>query len=304
MSENNKHAIRVRGVTVAFGATKALSNVDLSIDRGELYGLLGPNGAGKSTLFRALTGLIRPKSGQIQIRGLDTVNDRLKTQKEFVYLPGDVRLYGHLSGQENLNFLGNLHSSKPLRQKEILKRFKFNTHDLRRKVKNYSSGMRQKIAIASVFQHDTPIYILDEPTAGLDPFMQSEFAQLLEEERNKGKTILLSSHTLSEVERVCERVGIIRQGKIVYDGLLESLRESLARKLNVVFSKKVPHNKWKVVPGLQKIDGTERHHLITFTGDPKPFLEMLAAMPVEDISIENASLEEAFRQYYSGDENV
>ncbi len=303
MSKKAK-VIDISNVSVSFGSKLALSDVSLSIEKGELYGLLGPNGAGKSTLFRVLTGLIHPNSGKVAISNIDVLSNRIQSQEQFVYLPGDVHLYDRLSGQENLDFLGNMHSQKPSRQKEILERFKFDKSDLRRKVKNYSSGMRQKIAIASVFQHDTPIYILDEPTMGLDPFMQSEFALLIEEENKKGKTIVLSSHTLSEVERVCRRIGIIRQGEIVYDGLLDDLRGSLARKLDAIFSSDVPHNKWEGLEGLQQVDGTKRHHLVTFMGDPKAYLATLAQLPVENISIENASLEEAFKQYYKDKNDV
>ncbi len=301
MSEN---AVKINNVSVSFGPKRALDAVDISITTGELYGLLGPNGAGKSTLFRVLTGLLRPDGGSVRILGTDMLSDRISVQAQFAYLPGDVRLYGHLSGQENLDFLGSLHKLKPTRQREILERFKFDKADLGRKVKHYSSGMRQKIAIASVFQHDVPIYILDEPTTGLDPLMQSEFAQLLDEERQRGKTILISSHTLSEVERVCRRVGIIRSGKIVYDGSLDDLRETLARKLDVVFASDVAHSTWEGLRGFNEVSGTDRRHIVTFTGDPKPFLKAVSNLPVEDISIENASLEEAFKHYYEVSNDV
>jgi ABC-2 type transport system ATP-binding protein len=291
-------------VSVKLGQKLILQRINFTVPHGEIFGVLGPNGAGKSTLFRTITGLITPHTGSIKIQGHDIVRSRLLAQAQFAYLPGDVRLYGSLTGKDNLEFFGHLHPNPPTRQKEILERLNFDQDDLGKKINNYSSGMRQKIALTIAFQHDPALYILDEPTTGLDPLVQSQVAQLLEEERKQGKTILLSSHTLSEVERVCNQVAILRQGEIVFSGAIDTLKSDLTRQLNVVFSKDVDHQAWEGLPGFKEVTGTSKHHVVTFTGDPKPLLKLLITLPIENVSITDISLEQAFQKYYQESNHV
>jgi ABC-2 type transport system ATP-binding protein len=297
MIGNQIPAINVHKVSKSFGPNKVLSNISVALGEGELFGVLGPNGAGKTTLFRVINGLLNPNKGYVRVLGYDVATDRIAVQQQIGYIPGDVRLYGNISGQDNLEFFGALHSLPPVRRREMIERFRLTGADLQRKVRSYSSGMRQKVAIIATFQHDPPVYILDEPTEGLDPLMQAEFAQLLDEELGRGKSILISSHTLSEVERICKRVAFIKKGDIVFSGSLDTLRKSALRQLDVVFTKAVKPN-WSKFREVETVSGTPRHHIVTFQGSPKRLLSVLAELPVEDVNLASASLEQAFKSFY------
>jgi ABC-2 type transport system ATP-binding protein len=293
-----KRILKVEKIRVKLKGKLILNEVSFELNRGELYGLLGPNGAGKSTLFRAITGLINVDEGLIEVCSKDIFTEKIAAQQSFTYLPGDVQLYPNLTGMQNLDFFGKMHDSEPKFRDEILNRLSFNSDDLKNKVKNYSSGMRQKIALACVFQHDVPLYILDEPTTGLDPLVQSSFANFLEEICAKGKTVIISSHTLSEVERVCQNVGIIRSGKIVYDGKLSEINKRIGKRLEVSFSKDTNLTIWDGMPGIKCSDGGGKKHAVLFEGSVKPYLKKLSELSVTDINISSSSLEDAFMEYY------
>jgi len=298
MSEN---VIEVKDLFKSWGKVHALNGVNLDIGRGQVFGVLGPNGAGKSTMLRIASGLLNPTKGDVQIGGIDLGKHRLKGQAQIAYLPGDVRLYDNLSGEDNLRFLSSLHTVPPSRQSQLLERFEFDASALSRKIRTYSSGMRQKIAIVATFQHDVPIYILDEPTEGLDPLMQAEFAQLIEEEARNGKTFLLSSHTLSEVERTCDHIAILRQGEIIFNGELKDLKKKAIRQLDVTFAKAVDID-WKGTEGVIKVSGSKTRHIVAFRGNPKTFITKLADHPVEDLNLNSASLDETFLAMYRQEE--
>jgi ABC-2 type transport system ATP-binding protein len=219
---NDDGAISVSGLVKTFGKTRALDGLDLSVRSGEVHGFLGPNGAGKSTTLRVLLGLIRRDSGEARLLGGDPWRDAVVLHRRLAYVPGDVTLWPGLTGGEVIDLLGRMRGGlDPKRRAELLERFEL---DPRKKARTYSKGNRQKVALVAALASDAELLLLDEPTSGLDPLMEAAFRRCVEEERQSGRTVLLSSHILSEVEALCERVTIIRDGKAVESGTLSDLR--------------------------------------------------------------------------------
>ena len=223
--------IDIEKLTRDYGNGKGIFAVAFQVNEGEVFGFLGPNGAGKTTTIRHLMGFIRPKSGSCTIRGMDCWSERCRIQEHLGYIPGEISFFDDMTGAEYLKFLAGYRGLKTApRMKEMMDRFEL---DPKSKIKKMSKGTKQKLGIVAAFMHDPDILILDEPTTGLDPLMQSRFVELLAEEKNKGKTILLSSHIFEEVERTCDRVGIIRQGKIVTLDSVEARRKRHVRSYQV-----------------------------------------------------------------------
>ena len=219
---NDSSVISVSGLVKTFGKTRALDGLDLSVKSGEVQGFLGPNGAGKSTTLRVLLGLIRKDSGEARILGGDPWRDAVVLHHRLAYVPGDVTLWPGLTGREVIDLLGRMRGGvDPERRAELLERFEL---DPRKKSRTYSKGNRQKVALVAALASDAELLLLDEPTSGLDPLMEAAFRGCVEEERKSGRTVLLSSHILSEVEALCDRVTIIRDGKAVESGTLSDLR--------------------------------------------------------------------------------
>jgi ABC-2 type transport system ATP-binding protein len=219
---SGKAAISVSGLTKTFGRARALDGLDLSVRSGEVHGFLGPNGAGKSTTLRVLLGLIRADSGEARLLGGDAWRDAVALHRRLAYVPGDVTLWPGLTGGEVIDLLGGMRGGlDPKRRAELLERFEL---DPRKKARTYSKGNRQKVALVAALASDAELLLLDEPTSGLDPLMEAAFRGCVEEEQNSGRTVLLSSHILSEVEVLCDRVTIIRDGRTVESGTLTELR--------------------------------------------------------------------------------
>ena len=291
------NAIECRGLRKRFGDTLALDAIDLVVPDGTIFGVLGPNGAGKTTIFRILTGVIGSTAGAASVLGYDVSRHRLQAQDLLGYLPGEVKLYRDLTGEQNLTLLGSLHSRSPVRRSELLRRFPLGPSALRRKVSTYSRGMLQMLGIIAACQHDPEIYLLDEPTVGLDPVMQATLVDLLMEEKRRGKTILLSSHVISEVERVCDRVAMIDTGRVRFEGSLQQARDLAPRRLEVVFTGPVDLD-WRAVADIVGVGGTPSHHVVSFRGPLEPFLQGLVGLPVETMTLGWASLEEIFFKLY------
>lgn len=223
--------IKIEKLTRDYGGGKGVFEVSFEVNRGEAFGFLGPNGAGKTTTIRHLMGFLKANSGKCIIDGLDCWKDSDKIQSRLGYIPGEISFFDDMTGTEFLKFITSYRKvGEHSRQKELLERFELDTKG---KIKKMSKGMKQKIGIVAAFMHDPEILILDEPTSGLDPLMQSRFIDLVEEEKERGKTILLSSHMFEEVERTCDRVGIICEGKLVAVDSVEALRERHVRPYTV-----------------------------------------------------------------------
>ena len=275
---------------------RALDSLDISVRAGEIFGFLGPNGAGKTTTIRLLLGYLHPTAGTGRVLGFDIVGDSVAIRRRIGYLPGGIALYDSLTGERLLDYLADLNGRSPVRRKELCDRLELSPRTLRRLVRDYSRGMRQKIGIVQALQHDPDLAILDEPTEGLDPLMQRAFYGILDTLKRDGRTIFLSSHVLSEVERVCDRVAIIRQGQLV---AVEDIAGLLARrKRNVSLRLHGPPPRLDGVPGVSSIEATDGHVTCRVEGDMRPFLAAIAATPIVDLTIEPAHLEDAFLEFY------
>jgi len=225
------NVIDIQNLTRDYGGGKGVFDVSFSVGQGEAFGFLGPNGAGKTTAIRHLMGFLQPKSGQCSIGGLDCWRDSAKIQKSLGYIPGEISFFDDMTGTAFLKFAAKYRGMNGFgRTEELLKRFEL---DPKGKIKKMSKGMKQKVGIVTAFMHNPDILILDEPTSGLDPLMQNRFIELIGEEKEKGKTILMSSHMFEEVERTCHRVGIIRTGKLVAVDSVEALRKRHVRPYTV-----------------------------------------------------------------------
>ncbi len=227
-------AIQIENLVCDYGGGKGVFDISFQVKRGEAFGFLGPNGAGKTTTIRHLMGFLRPRSGSCVIEGLDCWKERDKVQARLGYIPGEISFFEDMTGREFLKFITRYRGiGDRSRQEELLERFEL---DPGNRIKKMSKGMKQKLGIVAAFMHDPDILILDEPTSGLDPLMQSRFIDLVGEEKKKGKTILMSSHMFEEVERTCDRIGIIRKGKMVAVDAADALRERHTRSYTVTLA--------------------------------------------------------------------
>jgi ABC-2 type transport system ATP-binding protein len=231
-------ALTTRGLTKRYGNFIALDNLDLEVKQGEILGYLGPNGAGKTTTIRSMLGLIKPTSGLAEIFGINTQRDKVQAHKRLAYIPGESTFWPNLTGEETLYLLGQIHGKIDKEyQKELIKRFQF---DPSKKVRTYSKGNRQKINIIAALMTRADLLIMDEPTSGLDPIMEQAFRESALEAKSNGQTIFLSSHILEEVEALCDRVGILRAGKLVELGTLAQMRHLSALTVQATFSNNPP----------------------------------------------------------------
>jgi ABC-2 type transport system ATP-binding protein len=295
-------AISIRGLTKRYGPLTALNDLNLDVSRGEMFGFLGLNGAGKTTTIRLLLDLLRPTSGQASIFGYNCWTEGLEARARIGYLPGELGLYLDLTGLETLDFLAGLNRQPVDKQhrQQLCDRLELPQSDLRRRLREYSSGMKRKLGIIQAFQANPPLLILDEPTEGLDPLMQEAFYRLLADVKRGGATVFMSSHVLSEVERVCDRIALLRKGSLV---LLSTVRESrrlAPRRVRVIFSENVSAN-GELPPGHELIEATPRLWRLTVAGPLGPLLARLAGLPVQDLELEEARLEDVVLKYYRGE---
>jgi len=289
-------ALRARGLVKKFGRFTALDGLDLEVTRGEVHGFLGPNGAGKSTTIRVLLGLLRPNAGTVELLGGDPWRDVVELHRRLAYVPGDVVLWPGLSGGEAIDLLGNLRGglNRP-RRDELIERFEL---DPTKRGRQYSKGNRQKVAIVAALAADVELLILDEPTSGLDPLMEAVFQDEVAKEKAKGTTILLSSHIMSEVEALADRVSIIRQGRIVQTGTLEELRGQTRITIRATLAR--PPADLRTLRVLR--DATlDEHHRLTATVEPDEVNTAMAELVAHEMSaltVSPASLEDLFLRHY------
>ena len=287
--------IQMRAVDKSFGSVKALDQLDLEVAEGQITGFLGPNGAGKSTTIRVLLGLLRADAGSATVLGMDPWRDAVEAHRRLAYVPGDVALWPNLTGGEAIDLLNRLRDTVDERRKdELIERFEL---DPTKKARTYSKGNRQKVALVSALAADVDLLVLDEPTSGLDPLMESVFTECVREARDRGTSVLLSSHILAEVEKLCDTVTIIRRGRAVESGTLADLRQ-LTRSTVVmeVDGDASPLAHRKGVHGL-----TQDGERITFQVDHDqwdPVMREVAALGVRSLVSNPPSLEELFMRHY------
>jgi len=295
-------AIQTSKLSKDYGLGRGLFDLDLTVSPQEVFGFLGPNGAGKSTTIRCLMGLIRPTQGSAHIFGLDCRRDSVAVKRKVGYMPGDMPQFGSLRGREVVAYLGGLRGSVDTSVvRKIAERFDL---DLGRRFREYSSGNKKKLGILLAFMHRPELLILDEPTGGLDPLNQQEFYKLVTETRDAGATIFLSSHILSEVEHVCDRVGIIRSGRLVKVAELDEIHNIRLHRLELEFAPgtHVPEKAIRSAAGVQDVVVNDHTVTCAVTGAFDPLLKALKGAAVTNLVSHEPSLEEVFLTYYRSDE--
>jgi ABC-2 type transport system ATP-binding protein len=291
--------ISVRNLTKYYGSTLGVQNINFTVNPGEIFGFLGPNGAGKTTTIRMLLDLLRPSSGEINIFGHDVYRHSLEIRKRCGYVPGNFSGYGNMTGADFLRFVASMRKADSGLQESMIDRFQLSKEDLSQKVKHLSHGTLQKLGIIQAFFHRPELLILDEPTIGLDPLMQEEFYRLLREMQNEGKTIFFSSHNLPEVEKVCHRIAIIREGELVALETLEGLKKKKLKRLQFTLSRPVPDLD---LPGANLVDQKDLSYEYLVEGDIQTLLQRLSTLPIEDLTFPEPDLEEVFMAYYRREE--
>jgi len=291
--------ISICGLTKQYGNVRAVNNLSLEVVPGEILGFLGLNGAGKTTTIRILLDLLRPNGGNAFILGHDCQSDGLRARLNIGYLPGEMGIYSDLTGREVLDLFAGLngHAVNVSRRRELQQCLEFSESDLRRRLREYSTGMKRKLGLIQAFQSDPQLLILDEPTEGLDPLMQESFYKLLVDVKQRGRTVFMSSHVLSEVDRVCDRIALIRKGELVLLSDIEDLRKLAARPVRVLFAEDVPIAT-SLPPGNEVVETGPRSWNLKVEGPLGPLLRAIATLPVRDIEIAEAKLEDVILKYY------
>ncbi|UCM91512.1 ABC transporter ATP-binding protein [Streptomyces marincola] len=288
--------ISISSLVKTFGATRALDGLELTVEAGEVHGFLGPNGAGKTTAIRVLLGLLRSDSGTVELLGGDPWRDAVELHRRLAYVPGDVTLWPTLSGGEVIDLLGRLRGRvNAKRRDELIERFEL---DPRKKGRAYSKGNRQKVSLVAAFASDVELLIMDEPTSGLDPLMESVFQDCVAEERDRGRTVLLSSHILSEVEKLCDRVSIIRSGRTVESGTLTELRHLTRTSVRAELAE--PPTDLSRLPGLHdvRVNGNQ----VEFDVDADNLntaMQHLTALGMRSLISSPPTLEDLFMRHYT-----
>jgi ABC-2 type transport system ATP-binding protein len=289
-------AIRTEGLTKIYGGVRALDRLDLEVSQGEVVGYLGPNGAGKTTTIRLLLGLLRPSGGRAEIFGVDCQRQVVEAHRHLAYVAGEANLWPSLTGAETLHLLGRVQGSVDTGYRDdLISRFDF---DASKKVRAYSKGNRQKLILIAALMTRPALLVLDEPTSGLDPLMEQAFRQCVHEAAERGQTIFLSSHILSEVEALCDRVGILREGVLVEMGTLAEMRHLSALTVEATFRAEVPD--LSAVPGVSAVDVFGHVARCQVRGSIEPLLKVLAEVGVVELLSREPSLEELFLALYGG----
>lgn len=300
---DNKSGLVIKNLSKRYkkSATLALDNLSLEVKPGEVYGFLGPNGAGKSTTIRLLLNFIQPTGGGATILGYDIVEQSTSIKKHLGYLSGDFSVYDKMTGKQYLEYLSEL---QPLKtkgyEKALAKRLKA---DLDKPLGELSRGNRQKVGLIQALMHEPEILILDEPTSGFDPLIQEEFYELMREAKQKEVVVFASSHILSEVQKMCDRVGIIREGKLIVERSIAEMANEAAQTFDITFSKKVPLTELKKIKGLQITSQDKNKVTVHIHGHLSPLFSLLSKTDVTGIDTRSLDLEEVFMRFYEGKED-
>jgi len=287
-------AIHTEGLSKRYGETVALDSLDLTIERGEVYGYLGPNGAGKTTTIRLLLALHRPSEGRAELFGIDAWGDPVAAHRHVAYVAGEPFLWPAMTAEETFEFLARLRGGVDVAYRDaLIDRFQLDT---RKKVRALSKGNRQKVLLIAALASRADLLILDEPTSGLDPLMEVAFRETVREAKERGQTIFLSSHILGQVEALCDRVGILRQGRLVDQGSLAELRHLRAQTVEIAFAGPAP--KLPDLPGVKAVPAGENMLRCEVSGSIGPLIAALANHPVVALTSREPSLEEIFLHHY------
>lgn len=288
--------LQAEKLTKYYGKSRGILEIDLSVNEGEIFGFLGPNGAGKTTTIRILLDFIRASSGNARLFGLDCRLRSSAIKSRIGYLPGEYGMYTEMTGREYLRFLGSLRGchNPPFRDR-LIELFGL---DISKRIRSYSHGMKQKLAIVQAFMHDPELLILDEPTSGLDPLMQKRFYELLLEIKSAGRTVFLSSHILSEVEKVCDRVAILKEGRLVALHKISEIKTFRLKTIEVTFEHEVSESVFRLA-GVRKLETDGNTIRLWVDSHINVILRTIAEYPVENMTSRDARLEDIFMEYYS-----
>jgi len=287
--------IQTEKLTKAYGPFRGIVDVDLTVNQGEIFGFLGPNGAGKTTTIRILLDLIRPTSGRATVFGIGTSDDPVAIHRRLGYLPGEWNLYDRLTGAETITYFANLRGVDRTYVDQLVQRLDL---DPSRRFREYSRGNKQKVGLITALQHRPELLILDEPTSGLDPLVQQTFNELLFEAKADGRTVFLSSHIISEVERTCDRVAIIREGRIVRLDTVEGVRNLAAHEVELRFAAPVAGGPFEAIEGVRNLVEEGRTLRMLVTGPIAPVVRLAGQYDLVDFVSREPSLEEVFLSEY------
>ena len=292
------HVIHTENLSKIYsGATRALDNLNLDVQRGEIFGYLGPNGAGKTTTIRLLLDLIRPTTGTASLLGMDARRDSIAIKQRIGYLPAELNLWDKQTAQQIVQFVGQARGGYDAAYvRTLAERLQF---DLNKKVRSYSTGNKRKLGLIIALMNKPDLLILDEPSSGLDPLMQQTFYQLMQEARNEGRTVFLSSHILSEVQAICDRVAILRGGKLQAVQRVDELTHTDFRHILLRFRESVAVSMIASVPGVSDVSSEGKTLRFQLIGDVDPLLRAISPFYLEDIEIQEPTLEEVFLKFYS-----
>ena len=302
MQSPAEHVITTTNLSKCYGPVAALTDVSLAVPAGSIYGFLGPNGAGKTTAIRCLLGFIKPSAGSARVHGHDAWRDGVAARRDLGYLVAPDAFYPDMTGIAQLDYLARLSGREPVQRDLLLDALDLHADALKRRIGSYSKGMKQKLALTAAFQHDPAVLILDEPTDGLDPLIQRAFEDVLRDLHERGRTIFMSSHDLAEVERTCERVAVVRGGRLVAEETVAGLTRRHRRTARVTFADGVP-DALNRVPGVTvgtrdgcRVDLVIDHNL-------NPLLAFLANHEISDLTVAPPSLEDIFMSFYHTDDS-
>ncbi len=296
-------ALRTEGLTKYYGRVVGIEDLDLDVEPGETFGFLGANGAGKTTTLRLVLDLLRPTRGRALVDGLDCRRDSIRTRGRIGYLPAEMSFYPEMTGAAYLRFLGRLQGRPPDRAwiESLLRRFDVSDVDLGRPLGELSHGMKRKIGIIQALMGDPPLLIMDEPTSGLDPLMIEAFAETITHRRSRGRTVFLSSHVLSEVEKLCDRIALVSRGRLVKVASLAEIRDGMPRRVRITFSACVPPPNG-LPAHVRIVNSSDREWRLEMFGAFGPLLDQVRTLPIEDVEIVPATLEEFVLGLYSAGE--
>jgi ABC-2 type transport system ATP-binding protein len=291
-------AIAIRDLAKSYGYVHAVRGVTFDVQRGEIFGFLGLNGAGKTTTIRILLDLLRPSRGQAQLFGFDCQRQSRLARATVGYMPGELGFYSDMTGLEVLDLMARLSGGRPdaTLRLQLADRLELARADLRRPLRAYSTGMKRKLGLIQALQTDPPLLILDEPTEGLDPLVQRALHELLFELRGRGRTVFMSSHVLSEVERLCDRIGVIREGEVVLLSTVEEARRRSGRTVQIQFTR--PVDALPLPAGMSLVSRTPDRWSVKVEHDIGELMPLLGTLPVRDLEILEPSLEDVLRSFY------
>ena len=286
--------IQTEQLTKHYGRERGIEGIDLEVREGEIFGFLGPNGAGKTTTIRTLLDFIRASSGRAMLFGLDSHRDSVQIKTRIGYLPGEYGMYEKMTGAQYLRFIASLRGGQAARRDVLVESLGL---DISKRVKSYSHGNKQKLAIVQAFMHDPELLILDEPTSGLDPLVQQAFYDLLVDEKKRGKTVFMSSHVLTEVEKVCDRVAILKQGKLIAKHDISELKKYRMKTVEIDFADEFDESVFQIA-GVRKIQKKDKFVRLQVESNINEVLRVISEHPIENMSFRDAHLEDIFMEYY------